>query len=176
MPNSSDVEAEVDHKLINFKDEFSKNIIEVLGLVLMLIIIFVVFGIAGRFSGNFTSKIEQVRSLGDPRVIYPFAYIYFIAMTIVLFLSPKSRAHRYFLSICSLSANGLFFFFSLMAAHRIYFYQTLTFGVFAIIILFLVVPVFVDAASRYYESKATDRGGRILTGIFIFVASIGILI
>lgn len=163
-------------KAITFKDEFKKNIFEVIGLVALLTIVFIIFGVAGSLTGNLIEKIDQVRSLGDARVIYPLAYIYFVGMALALLSQPATKVHSYFLSICLLASNGLFFFFSLMAAYRLYSYSSIKIGVIIAIIFFLIIPVAVDAASRSLESKVTNKSGRILTAIVIFSASIGLLI
>lgn len=163
-------------KVISIKDEFKKNILEVVGLVVLLTIVFIIFGVAGSLTGNLIEKIDQVRSLGDARVIYPLSYIYFVGMALALLSKPATKVHSYFISICLLASNGLFFFFSLMAAYRLYFFSSMTIGVIVAIILFLIIPVAVDAVSRSLESKATNKIGRISTAIIILSASVGLLI
>lgn len=163
-------------KAISFKDEFKNNTIEVIGLVVLLTIVFIIFGVAGSLTGNLIEKIDQVRSLGDARVIYPLSYIYFVGMAFALLSQPATKIHSYFLSICLLASNGLFFFFSLMAAYRLYFYSSITIGAIIAIICFLIIPVAVDAASRSLESKAANKSGRILIATVIFSASIGLLV
>lgn len=152
-----------------------KNMLEIIGLVFLLTIVFLIFSLAGTLTDRLMEKIDQVRSLGDPKVIYPFSYIYFVALAFALASKPASKLHSYWLSLCSLASGGLFFFFSLLVAWRIYLFSGMTFRVFASLALLLIVPVTIDAVLRYLESKATRRADRIIGSLLIFSASFGLL-